>query len=78
MAHFKLGYDLWECDCGAIVAMGKACWQCGRTYADILQAEAKRKQPEQSDRPQKRQGKYRTPAKAGEFFTSFLFKSKKS
>lgn len=74
MAHFKLGYDLFECDCGAIVAMGKSCWQCGRNYADILAAKAKTEQPE---KPKKRKAKYRTPAKVTEFLTSYCFKKPK-
>lgn len=78
MAHFKLGLDLWECDCGSIVAMGKVCWQCGRNYADILAAKAKTEQPEQSDQPKKRKSKYRTPAKISGFLTSYCFKKEKN
>ena len=73
MARFKLGFDLWECPCGAVVAIGRRCWQCGGSYADVLQAKQK------ADRqPQKRKSKYREPAGQGEFITSFLFRKKKS
>lgn len=73
--RFKLNFDLWECDCGAIVAMGKECWQCGKTYADILTTKAK---PEPSDRAKKRKSKYRTPAAITGFLTSYCFKTKKN
>lgn len=74
MARFKLGYDLWECSCGAVVAIGRRCWQCNRSYADVLQAQAKADQKP----PKKRESKYREPAKEGTFIQSFLFRKKKS
>ena len=35
MARLKIGLDVWECSCGAIIAMGRLCG-CGKSYADIL------------------------------------------
>lgn len=73
MAHFKEGIDFWECSCGLIIAIGRRCWQCGQTYADILQAKAK----EVTTPRQKQEQKHRPPAKTGKFISSFLFKNEK-
>lgn len=73
MARFKHGIDLWECPCGEIIAIGKKCWQCGGSYADVLQAKQKAER-----QPQKREKKYRTPASSGKIIDSFLFKKKKN
>lgn len=61
---------VWECDCGAIVAIGRVC-SCGATYADQLaekygKAERKKREP-----------KFRKPAEEREFTESYYFKKGK-
>lgn len=67
-ARFQLGTDVWICDCGAAVLIGRVCG-CGKTYADILTAEnvksEKRKSPRQ---------KLREPAETRKFTESYLFR----
>lgn len=69
--RLKSGFDVWECDCGNIVVMGKKC-HCGKGYGDILTAQYK--MSEKSKSPKR--SKYRAPAKTGSFIESFIFKKK--
>jgi hypothetical protein len=63
--RLKVGQDVWECECGAIVLIGRIC-SCGATYADQLISERKSKK-----------SKYREPAEEREFSKSYLFSKKR-
>ena len=67
--RLKLGLDVWECDCGAIVAMGKPCG-CGMTYGALLAAKT---HETASKREMKR---YPEPVSRGQYFESYLKKKK--
>ena len=74
MARLKLGLDVWQCSCGAVIAMGRMCG-CGKCYADVLREEKRSGRVENPGSP--RQVKVRKPASSGSFIESFLFMEKK-
>ena len=71
MARLKLGLDVWECSCGAVIAMGRIC-ECGKSYADILRENS-------GIREKKKEVKkaVREPERTGKFFKSFCFRKEK-
>lgn len=74
MARLKLGLDVWQCSCGAVIAMGRMCG-CGKCYADVLREEKRSGRVEHTGKT--RQEKVRKPASSGSFIESFLFREKK-
>ena len=74
MARLKVGLDVWQCSCGAVILMGRMCG-CGKCYADVLREEKQSGKVERTEKP--RQVKMRKPASCGSFIESFLFREKK-
>lgn len=71
MARMKEGVTVWQCSCGAVIAMGRLCG-CGKCYADIL-----RERHRVIHDGDARREKNKKPASSGEFTESYLFRSKK-
>lgn len=68
MARLRAGFDVWECSCGAVIAMGRVCG-CGKTYADIL-----RENSGIREKIKEVKKAVREPGRTGKFFKSFCFK----
>lgn len=68
MARLKLGVDVWECSCGAVIAIGRICG-CGKTYADILCENSGIREKKRIVKKEIREQK-----STGKFFKSFCFR----
>lgn len=68
MARLRAGFDVWECSCGAVIAMGRVCG-CGKTYADILRENSGIREKKRTVKKE-----IREPKSTGKFIKSFCFR----